>query len=386
MAGTVLERELKLPRALRTRAEFTVAGESDEADIRSLLRENPMAGRISVSLEREPNYFADARAGCETKVTIVAREGGRLICAGSCAVRKRFVNGRARRVGYLGGLRLDNQNAGRFDVVRRGYNFFRELQIDVPADFYFTSIAADNHRARRFLERGLPGMPTYEFIGEFVTLLISTRIGRRSALAESLAFDRECCTPRAAGELMDFLNEQNRAGQFAPCWGQEETSARELLGLRTEDFLGLRENGRLVACGALWDQRSFKQTVIRGYTPWLGILRPAVNAAAKITSRPQLPGKGKILANAFVSHFAARPGRGDALTALIREFCVMPNRHGIQMLTLGFGAGDPQSQVVRENFRGREYRSRLYVVRWPGIGGSVRELDGRYLAPEVALL
>jgi hypothetical protein len=41
---------------------------------------------------------------------------------------------------------------------------------------------------------------------------------------------------------------------------------------------------------------------------------------------------------------------------------------------------------ARGRFRSREYRSRLYVVRWPGIGGAARELDDRCLAPEVALL
>jgi len=41
---------------------------------------------------------------------------------------------------------------------------------------------------------------------------------------------------------------------------------------------------------------------------------------------------------------------------------------------------------VRAKFRCREYHSRIYIVRWPDLGGSAIELDGRVLAPEVALL
>jgi len=41
---------------------------------------------------------------------------------------------------------------------------------------------------------------------------------------------------------------------------------------------------------------------------------------------------------------------------------------------------------VRAHFGCRDYRSRLYVVNWPGIGGAACELDGRILAPDVALL
>src|SRR5438309_323772 len=105
MARAVLERQLTATRSSRT--QFAVATRADDEDIRRLLRENPMPGRISLSLEREPDYFTDTHLPEETKQAIIAREKGRLVCVGHCAVRQRFVNGQPRRVGYLGGLRLD---------------------------------------------------------------------------------------------------------------------------------------------------------------------------------------------------------------------------------------------------------------------------------------
>jgi hypothetical protein len=146
MARAVLEREL-IPASIG-RLRFALAVEADDAEIRRLFRENPMAGRISLSFEHEPNWFSDASLPEQTKQTIVAREAGRVVCAGFCSIRRRFVNGAPRRVGYLGGLRLCSRHAGRFDILRRGYEFFRTLQSDNPADFYFTSIAADNHGTR----------------------------------------------------------------------------------------------------------------------------------------------------------------------------------------------------------------------------------------------
>jgi hypothetical protein len=53
---------------------------------------------------------------------------------------------------------------------------------------------------------------------------------------------------------------------------------------------------------------------------------------------------------------------------------------------LGFAANDPHLTMVKNTFSGREYRSRLYVVRWPGIGGAAAELDERAVAPEIAFL
>lgn len=388
MAGAILDRELRAARTSRVR--FDIATRDDDAGIRRLLRENPMPGRISISLEREPDYFADADLPDEEKQTIVASEGGRVVCAGSCVIRKRFVNGQPQRVGYLGGLRLDADKAGRFDIVRRGYEVFRELQRDAPADFYFTSIAADNERARTFLERGLPGMPRYEFIGEFVTLLIpGSRSRRRKAADRRDTFKgppSHVGGYEAVEGLVECVNDYSYRNQFAPCWTANELRALRVLGLRTEDFYIVSDNGSITACAALWDQRGFKQTVIRGYAPWLRRMRPVLNFITWLKGGTQFPAVGETLANAFVSHLAFAPGEPERLIELVAELRKVAARRGIESLTLGFAADNPYLAMLRRAVRGREYRSRIYVVHWPDLGGVAGELDGRVLSPEVALL
>ncbi|HUS34522.1 MAG TPA: hypothetical protein VM680_04140 [Verrucomicrobiae bacterium] len=316
-----------------------MAEQSDDAEIRVLLRNNPMRGRVSISLEREPNYFADADILGDSKQTIVARENSRLVCVGSSSVRNRFVNGVSRRVDYLGGLRLDESCAGRFDILRRGYEFFRELQEDDPADFYFTSIASDNERARRFLQRGFKGMPKYEFVGEFVTLVLSTR--------------------RSSRQIDCTANDYGRR-QFAPCWSREELGFR---GIAPE--------------GSVWDQRAFKQTVVRDYAEPIRRLRWIINVFNRLMGAPTLPRIGQPLSIAFGVGAA-----GHNVGALVRK----AREIGLEMLVVGFDANDPCLDIVRKKFRGQEYRSRIYVVRWPGIGASADDLDRRLLGPEVALL
>ena len=384
MAGAILECELKPASADRTR--FDLAGKQDDAEIRRLLRENPMRGQISVSMEREPNYFADANIPGEVKQTIVARNNEQLAAVGACTIRHRFVNGKPAWVGYLGGLRLDAGYEGRFDILRRGYDFFRELQTSNPADFYFTSIAADNERARNFLERGIRGMPTYEFIGEFVTLLIPTR---RSARVKTCVDSHTDVRPGFSGQsdrFFQFLNEANAAFQFSPCWTAQELSTLKTLGLSESDFCFHSKEGKIAGCAALWDQRIFKQTVARGYTRTVAFARPVLNAASPITGQPRLPAIGAVLSNAFASHLATRKGDEHLMARLIADLAVTAHKRGIELLTLGFAANDLRLESVCRQFRCRKYHSRIYVVRWPDIGGSVRELDGRLINPEAALL
>ena len=42
--------------------------------------------------------------------------------------------------------------------------------------------------------------------------------------------------------------------------------------------------------------------------------------------------------------------------------------------------------MIRTRFKRREYRSRIYIVRWPNMGGGAGQLDHRVLQPELALL
>ena len=234
-------------------------------------------------------------------------------------------------------------------------------------------------RARSILERGLPGMPSYEFIGDFVTILLPAQSGHPGS---NVVLNQN----PPAEEIIAFLNNHNRESQFAPCWAEDVMTALRPLGLNLNDFTFVADSGRIDAAAALWDQRVFKQTVVRDYSPSLMRARPVLNLAARFTGGTRLPAIGDVLRNAYVSHLAINPNKPDRLIQLITELRGVAAQRGIELITLGFAGNDPKLAVVRRSFRAREYHSRLYVVRWPDCGGAAQELDQRVLAPEVALL
>ena len=251
-------------------------------------------------------------------------------------MRPRFVNGKKCRAGYLAGLRLDAGVAGRFDILRRGYQFFHwNLQPASPADYYFTSIAADNRRAREFLERGLVGMPAYEWIGDFVTLLLP--VSHRNHHTDQ--FCRGENNAAFMEEVCSFLNGQGRDCQLAPCWSPEELVALQSLGLKMDNFRILRDGGGISACGALWDQRCFKQTVIKDYAPWLSFARPAINLAARISRIPHLPAAGSALSHGFVSHFATAADHPEHFHRCIDAMLALAALGKMEFITLGFCPG-----------------------------------------------
>src|SRR2546428_10079194 len=99
--------------------------ERDDAAIRRLLRANPMRGKVSLTFEREPDYFQSSGIADAEDQTIVAFDGEKLVCMGRASVRRLYLNGHPRRVGYLSELRLDHSAQGRSGILQRGYQFFR---------------------------------------------------------------------------------------------------------------------------------------------------------------------------------------------------------------------------------------------------------------------
>ena len=373
MAGAAVDRELS--------ARFAVATHADDAAIRRLLRETPMRGAVSVGFEREPDYFRGADIAGGEDQTIVAHAGSHLVCMGRCTRRECWVDGLARRVGYLGELRLDAAARGRFGILRDGYAFFQVLQRDDPADLYFTSIAADNDRARRLLETGARGLPAYGFLAELDTLLVAVP---RRALPAKLQV--ESATRARIPDLLRVLNEHGRRHQFAAVWTAGSLHALENQGLPLNRFLLALDRGEVVACGALWDQREFRQTVIHGYSRALTVARPFVNLASGILGTPRLPRAGSVLAHAFLSPLACADGAEAVLPDFIEAVFPLAAKVGVEFLTMALPATDSRLPALRRRFSTRTWRSRLYRVDWPGCTPVEFRSSGARFLPDVALL
>jgi hypothetical protein len=128
---------------------------------------------------------------------------------------------------------------------------------------------------------------------------------------------------------------------------------------------------------ALWDQRAFKQVVVRGYDKTLACWRPLLNWFGA-----SLPAVGQPLAQAHLSHVGVDGDDPRVLATLLAAAMGDARRAGLDCATIGLAARHPLGEVVRRCHRCRDYTSILYAVHWdkPPV------LDGRVPHPEVALL
>ncbi len=175
MAGTTPQGAVipAMRQTVHGRLLYRLAEPEDEADLRELLRAQPLPGWVSLAFTREPNYFAGAALEGERHAVILARDRDTGCLAGmfSRGVRRVYLNGESRWLPYLGQLRVASAHRGGYHRLRQGFELARQwLRAPDELPFELTSILADNRAARRLLTAGLPGMPRYAPLGELVTL------------------------------------------------------------------------------------------------------------------------------------------------------------------------------------------------------------------------
>lgn len=368
-----------MTREARGAHAFEVAGAGDDAELRALLRDNPIGGWLRLSLEREPDVFATAGL-YDRHAIVIAREArsGRAVGLCEYAVRRMYVDGAVHCVPYLGALRVDARDRHRIALLRQGFETVRTRlrhAADYPAAL--TSISAGNTVARRVLCAGLAGLPRYLPAGDLTTLALATRGSR---FGPGIEHAQEEDLPAIAA----LLQRTYRGRKFAPHWTGDDLLALARFALPAGRFLVARDGGAIRGCIAVWDQRAFKQTRVCGYAPWVAQLRPLYNATAWLTRVPALPRAGETLDQVYLSHRAADGDDPLLLRELVRAGLAFARRLGAKVALLGAATGSAELAALGTLRGARSYRSELFTVHWPD--ATPIQLPQADAQPEIALL
>ena len=342
-----------------------------------------MGGPVKVSLECRQDVLGVGRGADWLHHTIVGREStsDRVVAMGSRTVWTCWVNSERQRLGYLSQLRQTREfRAGR-RTLEAGYRAIEATRQPEELPFDLTSIMADNRPARRLLERGVPGLPRYQPVCEYVTLTF--RAGSRRRPGQGI----RRATLRDIRPITECLERFGRRHQFTPCWAESDLLASGAAP-PIQDFFVCERHGRIVGCLARWDQRRIRQIVVREYPSHLARWRPVINAVAALIGQPRLPALGDPFNALYLSHMAVDDDDGRVLVDLIHahRHAERQRQDRADALILGLAADHPMRPAVERSFRLRNFRSILYLAV-PVTGRDAAEaLDGRPVHVEVGML
>lgn len=365
------------------RVVFEPATAAHDASLRRLIASNAMEGEVTLAFAREPSYFLASAVQAPFHQVVVGRDTdtGALVGVGTRAVRPGFVNGGVTPVGYLADLRLEPGYRGR-TVVGRAYRHLAELHRDGRARLYFTMIAEGNRLALSVLTSGRGGLPPYRDLGRFLSPAVNLR-GRKPAIDAGGEIVRG--RPELRGEIVACLQRNLARRQLAPVYTEADFGSPWLRGLCVEDVYVARRDGRVVGVLAAWDQRAFKQTVIRAYGRRLAVARPFYNAAARLLGTARYPPAGEALRSFYASLVAIDDDALAVFRALLRA---LYNDHvggGYHYFVVGLHEHDPLRPALDE-YTLTPFAGRLFVVHFADGEDAWRRLDGRVPYVELAML
>ena len=189
-----------------------------------------------------------------------------------------------------------------------------------------------------------------------------------------------------AAEIVRFLREHGARRQFYPAYSEEDfRDGATTRGFRIEDFIVARRDSKIAGVVGLWDQSSYKQTIVRGYAGWLGAIRPLYNFGAKWMGRPRLPSIGEEIRYAYAAFVRVADDDREIFQTLLRHAHGLAAQRGFSYLMIGMEERDPLLSVARR-YPHINYPSRLFLACWDNGEKFYEQLDGRIPYAEIAAL
>jgi hypothetical protein len=355
---------------------FNIAAPADDPALRQLLAANPMPGHITVTFEREPDYFV----GCGTMghfyqvITAKHQPDNELAGVVCRSTRPLFINGQVEEVGYLSQLRIDQRFRGRW-LLRPGARYLRHLHADDRAPAYLAAIIEGNDQAHALLVKRSPReFPLFHPICRLWTLSLVLRGVKRIPVS---SYQIHRGTAADISEIVALLRQHGAAKQFFPVYREADFDHSSLTpGFQVKDFMLAREKGKLVGVIGLWDQSAYKQTVVQAYSGALNRLRPLYNLGLRLVGARPLPAPGQKLPSAYASFSCIANNNPAIFDVLLRHLYNLAVGRGYAYLMVSLTEADPLLTVARCYWH-IPYRSQLYVAGWEEAAAWSQCLDGR---------
>lgn len=348
------------------------ATERDNDALVALAAACPMRGKVSLCVDRAPDFFALNRLeGDRWRVGVAVSGEGDVVGCIAVAARTAHVSGAPGVVAYVGDLKV--HPAYRNGSVADALSTYvcaasRELGGDnVPISL--TILAGNRAMERRV--HGPRGMPVLRRVATIRAHAVSL-LWRRAIPDSSVTVARG--TVRDLEEMAALWNRVAPGRQLASLYDADSLAAwiRAAPGLDFGSYLlARRRDGRLAGFLGMWDQAEFKQLRVTAYSKRLAAFRAGFNAVAPLMGTAALPAVGAPLPHLTAVHVCVGPDDPQVLRALLLHACAAARGRGYAFFTIGLDVRDPLAVALRG-----------LVAQRTDINAYVTAPSGRYLGPD----
>lgn len=335
------------------RYKFEPANSTDSRELLEIMEEDKSPGNISLIYTRLPDAMNSfGMEGDRTSVIVCRDEKNKIITGfGALTVRQLFINKKETNIGYLFGIKV-RKNYRKKIRIHKGYDLLKYLYSDIP--FHFTSILDDNPYVQRMLEKKRVNMPLYIPYGYSNIYVLKT--GFKKRLEKAYRFKR--CTKEDIDQMISFVNEQGKNMQFFPVLSKKYLESNP--SLTYKDFYLLYKNEELVACGAIWDQKSYKQLYVGSYT---GIYKYIYRfpSVLSLFGYPKLVKPGNRVNYFSLAHWIVKNNNERDFEVFMNSISGITAEYSYFLI--GVHEKNKYNSILKTKTK-TVYKSKLYLVNW----------------------
>ncbi len=366
--------------------EFVVrdATLADNRELIALAAACAMKGDMSMRIDRRPDFFALNRLEGDKWRVGVAEVSGQVVGCIAASERLAFVNGDRMRIGYVGDFKVHPQHRNTVIADALSHYAARAFPDLSPTAPLMITVLAGNRAMERRLS-GPRGVAAFTRIGTIRTHSIPILGRRRPANAGTIRIDNARWSDLES--MTTLWDKVAPARQLAPPLTPDAVVdfIRRAPGLDISSYMIARSAaGEMLGFLAAWDQRSFKQLTVIGYSPRMRLARLAFNALATVAGAERLPRTGASLNCSTITHLCVPFHRPEVLTELVTAAYGAVRLRGCSVLNVGLDLRDPLSEALGGMYA-QPTDVNAYVT--PSRSGVKSEqLDSRPLHYEIALV
>jgi hypothetical protein len=347
----------------------------DDAQICALMRSISMPGRISMTADCEPSFFAAVEVEGYAHRVIAVESNHQIVGVGLMAKRRMFLNGTNTEVGYISSLRIDPSARNRTTIARGNHIMKQWHNEGFGVPFYLCAILQDNLTARNVLTSGRAGLPASRDIGTLYAAAIPLVKRRLPRLSGNIRVVRGSAI--GAVRIAEFLNRTGSEKQFFPVYTADDIMADDqiLRGLQLDDFYVAITGDHIAGVIARWNQLPFRRTLVTGYSGYLRWLKPLVASLADVLHLAPIPNPGEPLRNVLAACIAVAGNNQQIFKLLLNTILYHEYNTGKAFLIAGLMESDPLLPALRKYLH-IPTRTCLYAMAWDGLD-ALSGLDGR---------
>jgi S-adenosylmethionine-diacylglycerol 3-amino-3-carboxypropyl transferase len=373
-------------RAVHRPFRIREALDGDNGELIDLSLACPMQGDIGLCVDRSPDFFALNRLeGDRWKLAVADREGEVIGCI-AVAERNVYVNGRPRRVAYVGDLKVHpaHRNHSVADALIR-YAIEECERIGGPSVPLYCSVLAGNRAA----ERRAPGVRDMPRFDRFATIdATAVSLLWRKAAPRMPDLTVKTATKADLEQMVALWARVASARQLAPV--HDAASLQRWIeqspGLGWSSYrLAFDRAGRLLGCAGFWDQSSFKHMLVTRYSRRLAVVRSVYNVLAPLVGGARLPPAGGVMRYLTAVNVCVPPDRADVLQAILVAAYNEFRAQEYAFFTIGLDITDPL-RVALKGFVRQPTLVNAYITNPAGRYREPALDDRRPLHFEIALV